>query len=147
LENPGDLLDPAHCVSHALQRTARRVAAVYADELRDCGLSPGQFPLLQTLEASGGGASMSVLADRLGMDRTTLTRNLGPLEKAGLVTRGRAAGDGRVRLVRITDEGRSRLAEGRIAWRRAQALTLKRFGDDAWRNLETDLRRLRRALS
>jgi DNA-binding MarR family transcriptional regulator len=90
---------------------------------------------------------MSVLADRLGMDRTTLTRNLGPLEKAGLVTRGRAAGDGRVRLVRITDEGRSRLAEGRIAWRRAQALTLKRFGDDAWRNLETDLRRLRRALS
>lgn len=146
MDDTVDLLDPAHCVSHALQRTARRVAGVYADELRTCGLSPGQFPLLQTLAASGGGATMSVLADSLGMDRTTLTRNLGPLEKAGLISRDRDPGDGRLRRVQLTEEGQSRLAEGRIAWRRAQALTLERFGDDAWRALETDLRRLRRAL-
>ena len=147
MKDPGDLLDPAHCVSHALQRTARRVAGVYANELRACGLSPGQFPLLQALSAAGGGATMSVLADRLGMDRTTLTRNLGPLEKAGLVTRSRDVGDARLRRIQITEMGQVRLAEGRIAWRRAQALTLERFGNDAWRALETDLRSLRRALS
>jgi len=142
-----ELLDPLHCVSHALQRTARKVSGLYADELRTCGLSPGQFPLLQTLASTGGAATMSVLADHLGMDRTTLTRNLGPLEKAGLVVRGRDAADGRLRRVRITEAGRGRLAEGRVAWARAQARTLERFGDDAWRALETDLRRLRRALS
>ena len=147
MAGPTDLLDPVHCVSHALHRTARRVAGIYADELRTCGLSPGQFPLLQTLAAGGGEATMSELADRLGLDRTTLTRNLGPLEKGGLITRGRDDADARLRRVRLTEEGRDRLAKGQAAWRRAQALTLERFGDDAWRALEADLQRLRRALS
>ena len=147
MADPADLLDPAHCVSHALQRTARTVAGIYADELRTCGLSPGQFPLLQTLAASGGGATISVLADALGMDRTTLTRNLGPLEKAGLVVRGRDPGDGRLRRVQLTEQGRGRLAEGRIAWRRAQSRTLDRIGVDAWRDLEAGLQNLRRALA
>ena len=82
-----DLLNPAHGVSHNLQKTARGVAGVYAGELRSCGLSRGQFPILQQLEASAGGVAMSALAQRLYMDRTTLTRNLSPLERAELVVR------------------------------------------------------------
>lgn len=142
-----DLLNPAHCVSHNLQKTARVVAGVYAGELRSCGLSRGQFPILQQLGASAGGVAMSALAQRLYMDRTTLTRNLSPLERAGLVVREADPGDARVRRVMITEAGRSRLVEGRKAWRRAQAMTLERIGADSWRRLENDLRRVRKALS
>jgi DNA-binding MarR family transcriptional regulator len=142
-----DLLNPIHCVSHNLQKTARLVAGVYAEELRRCGLSRGQFPILQHLEASGGGVAMSVLAQGLYMDRTTLTRNLSPLERAGLVVREADPGDARVRRVAITEAGRARLVAGREAWRRAQAMTLERIGADAWRLLEVDLRRVRKALS
>lgn len=142
-----DLLNPVHCVSHNLQKTARLVAGVYAGELRSCGLSRGQFPILQLLEASGGGVAMSALAQRLYMDRTTLTRNLAPLERAGLVVREADPDDARVRRVTISEAGRSRLAEGREAWRRAQAMTLERIGADSWKLLEDDLRRIRKALS
>jgi DNA-binding MarR family transcriptional regulator len=135
-----DLLNPIHCVSHNLQKTARVVAGVYAGELRSCGLSRGQFPILQQLEASAGGVAMY-------MDRTTLTRNLSPLERAGLVVREADPGDARVRRVMITEAGRSRLVEGRKAWRCAQAMTLERIGADSWRRLEDDLRRVRKALS
>lgn len=142
-----DLLNPVHCVSHNLQKTARLVAGVYAGELRTCGLSRGQFPILQQLEGSGGVAAISVLAQRLYMDRTTLTRNLSPLEQAGLVAREPDPEDARVRRAVITPAGRARLVEGREAWRRAQARTLEHIGADAWRRLEEDLRQVRRALS
>jgi DNA-binding MarR family transcriptional regulator len=81
------------------------------------------------------------------MDRTTLTRNLAPLERAGWVVREADPGDARVRRVAITEAGRARLVEGREAWRRAQAMTLERIGAEPWRLLEDDLRRVRKALS
>lgn len=140
-------MNPAHCVSNALQKTARRVAGVYAEEFRACGLGRSQFPLLETLAAQSEGMATSVLARRLDMDRTTLTRTLGPLEKAALVVRETDALDARIRRVRITPAGLDKLAEGREAWRRAQSRTLGLVGADAWRDLEEDLRRLRRALS
>lgn len=142
-----DLLNPVHCVSHNLQKTARIVAGVYAEELRTCGLSRGQFPLLQQLDGMGGSVPVSGLAAKLYMDRTTLTRNLAPLEGAGLVVREADPGDARVRRVTITDAGRARLVEGRKAWLRAQSRTLDRIGEKAWRRLEDDLRQVRRALS
>lgn len=147
MPDPDDLLSPAHCVSHALQKTARRVSAIYSEELRACGLGRAQFPILETLSLSGGSLPTSVLARRLDLDRTTLTRTLGLLEKAGLVVREADARDARVRTVRITDGGRDRLDDGRSAWRRAQARTLERIGSDVWRALEADLQQLRRALS
>lgn len=142
-----DLLKPVHCVSHTLQKTARVVAGLYAGELRSCGLSRGQFPILQQLEALGGGVPLSALARRLYMDRTTLTRNLTPLERAGLVVREVDPDDARIRRVTITAAGRARLVEGREAWRRAQSQTLERIGVDAWRLLEDELRHVRKALS
>lgn len=147
MPSPDDLLSPAHCISNALQRTARKVAGIYSEELRACGLGRSQFPLLETLAAHERGMTTTRLARRLDMDRTTLTRTLGPLERGGLVLRAVDPGDARVRRVEITEAGRLRLAEGRAAWRRAQARTLERIGADAWRSLEADLQQLRRALS
>jgi len=138
-----DLLEPVHCVSNNLQKTARAVSRLYAEEMRPSGLTRAQFPMLGYLEAAGA-LPMSELAARLYMERTTLTRNLKPLEDAGLVERPANPQDARVKLVAITPLGRRKLREARRYWRRAQARVLKRFGAEEWLALEAALRTLRR---
>jgi DNA-binding MarR family transcriptional regulator len=81
------------------------------------------------------------------MDRMTLTRNLRPLERDGLVSRKIAPGDGRVRLVGITADGRDRLREARGYWRTAQKRVLAMLGESEWRDLEDRLVALRRQVS
>jgi len=140
---PAPLLDPSHCVSNNLHKTARAVSRIYAEEMRPAGLARSQFAILGHL-AHQGPVAVSELADRLYMERTTLTRNLKPLEQAGLVTRTSSATDARVRLVEITRPGRRKLVQARRYWRKAQARMLKLFGEDEWRALESTLRGLRR---
>jgi DNA-binding MarR family transcriptional regulator len=137
------LLDPAHCVSNNLHKTARAVTRIYAEEMRPAGLARSQFAILNLLD-HGGAVALSELARRLYMDRTTLTRNLRPLERTGLVVRTGDPADRRVKLAEITPAGRDRLEEARGYWRRAQARVLERFGEAAWRDLEATLRDLRR---
>src|SRR5512137_3085947 len=105
-----ELLEPGHCVSNNLQKTARAVSRLYAEKMRPSGLTRAQFPMLGYLEAVGP-LPMSDLAARLYMERTTLTRNLKPLEDAGLVERGASTGDARVKEVAITPRGRRKLKE------------------------------------
>ncbi|MEQ8991122.1 MAG: MarR family winged helix-turn-helix transcriptional regulator [Pseudomonadales bacterium] len=137
------LLDPAHCVSGNLHKTARAVSRLYADAMRPAGLARSQFAVLGHLERLGP-VPVSELADRLYMERTTLTRNLSPLVDGGLVDRQPSPQDARVKLVAITDAGRAKLAEARGYWREAQARMLDSIGEDAWRKLEDQLRQLRR---
>jgi DNA-binding MarR family transcriptional regulator len=67
---------------------------------------------------------MTELADVLSMDRTTLTRNVGPLEREGLLAL-RSSGHGRTKLVTLTERGRRRLREAFPYWEQAQ----QRFGE------------------
>jgi len=143
VSNLPDLLQPSHCVSNNLQKTTRAVSRLFAEEMRPSGLTRAQFPILGYLEAVGP-LPMSELANRLYMDRTTLTRNLKPLEQALLVERPPGLDDARVKLVAITPLGRRKLREARRYWRRAQAKVLKRFGAGEWLALESSLRTLRR---
>jgi DNA-binding MarR family transcriptional regulator len=138
-----EALDPAHCVSNSLHKTARAVSRLYADEMRPAGLARSQFAILGYLDALGP-LSMSALAERLYMERTTLTRNLKPLEESGLVDRPDDPEDARVRRVAITPSGRRKLREARRYWRKAQTRMLERFGEREWRELEAALRTLRR---
>jgi DNA-binding MarR family transcriptional regulator len=138
-----ELLEPAHCVSNNLQKTARAVSRLYAEEMRPSGLTRAQFPILGFLEAAGP-LPMSDLAARLYMERTTLTRNLQPLEDAGLVERPADSHDARVKLVAITPLGRRKLREARRYWRKAQSRVVQLFGPEQWLELEAALRTLRR---
>ena len=137
------LLDPARCVSNNLHKTARAVTRIYAEEMRPAGLARSQFAILNLLDHDGA-LALSALARRLYMDRTTLTRNLRPLERDGLVARAGDPADRRVTLAQITVAGRERLEVARGYWRQAQARVLERFGEAAWRELEATLRDLRR---
>lgn len=133
-----ELLRPGHCVGLNLYKTARAVSRVYAEEMRPAGLARSQFAILATLDRSGP-VALSTLAEGLYMDRTTLTRNLKPLEKAGLASRRRSDSDARVALVEITEAGRHRFREARGYWRQAQRRMLELLGEDEWRALESKL--------
>jgi DNA-binding MarR family transcriptional regulator len=140
---PDSLLDPSHCVSNSLQKTARAVSRVYAEAMRPVGLTRAQFAILESL-ARGGAVAVSEMAGHLYMERTTLTRNLKPLEQAGLVIRRGHPRDARVKEIAITPAGRRKLREARGYWRQAQTRMLALFGETEWRELEATLRGLRR---
>src|SRR5690242_21737079 len=67
------------CACSQLRRTTRKVSSLYDDMLSSAGLTNSQYSLLVNVGREGA-VSRTALAERLGMDRTTLTRNLKPLE-------------------------------------------------------------------
>ena len=95
--------------------------------LRPHGLTNGQFSLLMALNRPEG-PRIGDLVPLLGMDRTTLTAALKPLERRGLVTSHADEADRRARLLVLTEAGRATLADAMPAWRRAQAETAKLIG-------------------
>ncbi len=119
-----------------LRRTARRLTQAYDRALKPAGLRLTQYSVLANV-AHFGGLSITDLAERLGMDRTTLTRNLGPLEKAGWI-RVAAGPDRRCRAVEITAAGRCRVDAARPLWQAAE----RAFRQSMGRGEAMELRRL-----
>jgi DNA-binding MarR family transcriptional regulator len=99
-----------------------------------------QFPIVVALAAAGP-LPVTRLAQALGLDRTTLTRNMRALLDQGLI----AVADGedrRTRVVALTPKGRERLTEALGMWEQAQASVEARFGLGALRGLHGELSRL-----
>lgn len=89
---------------------------------------------------------MADLSEWLGMDRTTLVRNLGPLERDELIqSSGRGRG-GRVELS-ITQKGRDKIDEATPAWREAQKKVIGVLGEERWASVLNDLETAASALS
>jgi DNA-binding MarR family transcriptional regulator len=107
------------CTCFRLRRLTRRVTAVYNRALAATGMRVTQYSLLSNLRHSGP-LPLSVLAESLDMDRTTLSRNLKPLTDAGWVAVGASPDDARVRLVALTRQGEAHLQSARTHWKRAQ---------------------------
>jgi DNA-binding MarR family transcriptional regulator len=105
------------CLCKRTRAAARAITRFYDEEMRATGLRPSQVEVLVTIAAKEE-MSISALSDELGMDRTTLTRNLRPLEERGLVAISSA---GRARLVRLTPSGADALGEAVGHWERAQS--------------------------
>lgn len=131
----------ARCVCHAMRRAARAVTRRYEQRLRPLGLSAGQFTILAALN-DGRAVPLGVLATALGMDRTTLTRDLKPLERKGLVASSKHSEDRRMRVLEITRRGRDLLVEGLPLWEAAQQDSLGRLGPPDWGHLRDRLQRL-----
>ena len=81
---------------------------------------------------------MAAVASLLAMDRTTLTRNLRPREREGLIRLG-AEGWHRSRNLEITKDGRSRLREALPLWNKAQQALKKKLGDRTWADVRASL--------
>jgi DNA-binding MarR family transcriptional regulator len=107
------------CTCSALRRASRAVTAHYEAHFRGSELRGTQFTILSTL-AQTGALSMTQLADWLGVERTTLTRNLAVLARRGFVAYT-GAKDGRVRKVEITRDGVRTLHACLPRWAAAEA--------------------------
>jgi len=131
------------CVCHRTRMAARAVTRLYDDMLRSVGLRATQ---LAALVAVGGDevVSITALAKFMGMDRSTLTRNLAPLEREGLIRVGNE-GWRRSRAVEITKKGRLRLRDALPLWEKAQETLRKRLGVRRWAAIRSDLDDLIRA--
>lgn len=132
--------DDSPCTCAVLRRTARRVTRLYDEALRPSGLRLTQYSVLANVERANAGEAgpptVTELADRLEMERTTLTRNLKPLAKAGLL-RIAPGPDQRSRAVEITEQGRAAVARARPLWQEAE----RRFRRTVGREASAELRR------
>jgi len=137
-----DYLQPVHCVSNNLHQTARAISRIYGEEMRSSGIQRSQFAILGYLNKLGV-VQLTELADMLFMERTTLSRNLKPLVKNGLVQINKSPADARARDISLTKEGKTRFREATKLWRKAQKRILASFGEDNWRALEVSLQNLR----
>lgn len=108
------------CVCLAAQRAARAVGRLYDAALRPVGLSNWQFTLLMMLHRDKP-PTIGSLANQLAMDRTTVTANLKPLERRGLLAIQVDLDDHRARRLVLTHAGRALIAEAVPLWRMAQA--------------------------
>ena len=109
-----------HCLCMHVRRAARAIARRYDEALRPLRLTNGQFSLLMSLNRPHP-ASMTDVAHLLAMDRTTLTANLKPLERRGLIQVAVDAKDKRGRSLNLTEAGRELLARAVPVWEQAQA--------------------------
>jgi DNA-binding MarR family transcriptional regulator len=128
-----DIREVAQCSCLRLRRITRRVTQIYDHHLQPSGLTINQFGLLARLYGAWLRREllpMSALAERQGMDPTTLNRSLKPLEAAGLIGKGVDPADQRVRVVLITEQGINKLRETVPLWRKAEAQINQALGLD-----------------
>ena len=139
------------CSCLRMRRAARQFTQIYDHALEPAGLTVMQFGLLANLFGTSfqrsDVSSIGAVAERLGMDPTTLNRNLKPLRARGLVKDQSEPSDGRLRIVQITEKGRHQLNDALTLWRQAhtkveqtlgrkQRLALNDILDDAMVKLE-----------
>ena len=133
------------CACQGIRRSARAITQLYDRALSPIDIKATQFPILVGLAAAGPNVPLGAFADALAMDRTTLTRNLKPLEERGLL-RIEEGEDRRLRQLNLTPQGVELLEEALTLWRQAQDRVAGMFGDDRLAGLLGELDQLTGAL-
>jgi DNA-binding MarR family transcriptional regulator len=119
--------NPAGCNCLALRQAARHVTQIYDRFLAPTGLRATQYSILARLGRTGS-MTINALAAELGMDRTTLGRNIRPLLRDRLLIAAAGRADRRSKELRLTDEGEARVREASKQWSKAQARFEDAFG-------------------
>jgi DNA-binding MarR family transcriptional regulator len=130
------------CNCFAVRAAARHISQAYDQFLAPAGLRASQFSILAKLKQRGP-LKINALADAMVMDRTTLGRNILPLERDGLIGIERAVSDRRAKELHLTKAGAKRFEAARKKWSAAQARFEGMFGAKR----ATDLRELLRAVT
>lgn len=127
---PTDTLPrPELCNCLAVRQAARHVSQFYDQFLAPLGLRTSQFSILSRLKRHGP-MTINVLADALVMDRTTLGRNILPLQREGLIAITRGRSDRRSKELCLTERGIERWHAAMAGWSQAQAGFEAAFGAD-----------------
>jgi DNA-binding MarR family transcriptional regulator len=121
-----ELVKPRGCTNLKLRQMDRVVTRHYDAYIAPTGLKSTQYSLLSRVVLQGP-IRPSDLAQRMGLDASTLTRNLQPLVAQGWLRQGPGE-DARSRLVEATQAGRAKRAEAQRAWKQAQLALNERLG-------------------
>jgi len=132
------------CVCQKARETSRKITRIYDEVLQPAGIKTTQFTMLAVISVQDD-ATLTKLAKILGMDRTTLSRNLKPLERSGLVEVS-AEGYRRARSASITSKGVMVMEKALPLWRSAQEAMQTRLGKNTWNQFQTDLTAVRKLL-
>jgi DNA-binding MarR family transcriptional regulator len=108
------------CNCFVVRAAARHVSQLYDQFLAPTGLRTSQFSILAKLKQKGP-VTINALAEDMVMDRTTVGRNILPLERDGLIRIETAAADRRAKELHLTRAGAKRLEAARKGWSAAQA--------------------------
>src|SRR5438046_6429175 len=133
--DPIDYMAAAGCFCLASRQAARKITRLYDKYMQESGIRVTQFTILSQLMLRGE-MPIGKLAAILGMERTTLTRNLAPLEQQKWITI-RAGDDPRARVIGITAPGRGIVRRSFPVWSTAQAHVAKLRGADGEPALKT----------
>jgi len=128
------------CAANHVRMAARGVTRIFDRALQPCGLKVTQFTVLMVL-AHDSFASITEMADRLALKRSSLSRTLSRLEEKGLLD---TETEGRSRRTTLTRDGRAKLETAYPLWREAQSQVEQHVGADRWRETRALLRSLAR---
>src|SRR5712692_1446507 len=131
-------ISPDTCTCGELRKAARAITLLYDNAFRSSGLLSTQFGLLQVIYNIDS-VRISDLADKLGMDRTTLTRNLSILERDVFIKISQGK-DHRTRIVTATQKGRSAVTKATPLWNEVQRKVKQQMGESSWHELMQNLR-------
>lgn len=135
-----DIARSCHC--SRLRAASRSVTRLYDEALRPLGLKGNQLTVLVAASLMQP-VSISALAEQLQMERTTLTRNLGPLEARGYAAI--ASGPGRARRISVTQAGMDAIETAKPRWDETQKRIERAIDPDALAAMEGALERLAKA--
>jgi DNA-binding MarR family transcriptional regulator len=128
------------CTCGELRKAARAITLLYDNAFKSTGLLSTQFNVLQAIYNIDS-MRISDLANKLGMDRTTLTRNLSVLERQGFIEISQGK-DHRTRNVTATQKGHNAVAKTILLWNEIQHKVKQEMGENSWRELMQNLGQL-----
>lgn len=117
------------CLCRRVQHASRAIGRRFDEAFRPIGINNWQFTLLMSLTPKDP-QTINEVAAALGMDRTTTTKNLRPLERRGLVEIRADAHDGRVRRIVLTQAGRELLSDAMTRWARVNTEVAASLSED-----------------
>jgi DNA-binding MarR family transcriptional regulator len=126
------------CTCSELRRAARVVTLLYDNAFKSSGLLSTQLGVLHVIYKSDS-IRITHLAKELGMDRTTLTRNLSVLERKDFIKISSGNKDNRTRIVTITSKGRNIIAKAIPLWNDVQRKVKQQMGETLWNGLMDNL--------
>src|SRR5260370_18162218 len=121
------------CACSQVRRLARKLSTLYDTLLSPEDLTITQYSLLANIDRAGQ-LSHTALAEKVGMERTTLTCNLRPLTRARWVAAG-TGNDRRQHLLQLTAAGRRKLVRSLPLWEEAQRQFLSQIGSEPLQEL------------
>ena len=123
-----DIMAPMGCIGSRMRRTSRAITAAYNEAFQEAGIRSTQWPILAALRVAGSMA-LGDLAEALGADPSTISRNVRPLVRDGLLDLTEDD-DGRKRHARLTPKGVATYNRAYRSWKRVQDEALRLLGDD-----------------